>query len=67
MAFGVGRFSRGEPPAAPGVYRYVGMGDGSVDYVGQTNNLRRRYQEHLRGAEPKLDLGKHYFEWKKQD
>ena len=70
MAFGVGRFSRGAPPAAPGLYRYVSKRGGSVDYVGQAVNLRKRYQEHLRGGagnEPKLDLTRHHFEWKKQD
>lgn len=70
MAFGPGRYSRGAPPAAPGIYRYVNKRSDAVDYVGQAVDLRKRFQEHLRGGpgnEPKLSPMKHHFEWKRQD
>lgn len=64
--FGPGRYRRGEPDAVPGVYRYVDKRTRTVEYVGQAVNLRRRYQQHLRGADPELDLSKYHFEWKEQ-
>lgn len=65
MPFGVGRYRRGDPPAAPGLYRFVNKHTGSVDYVGDAKNLRRRYQEHKRKG--KFDPDTHHFDWKKQD
>lgn len=35
-------------PAKPGVYRHIDKESGNVEYVGQTNNLRKRQQEHVR-------------------
>ncbi|MEJ7622081.1 MAG: GIY-YIG nuclease family protein [Aquificaceae bacterium] len=35
-------------PKKPGVYMFIDE-DGNVVYVGQTGNLKRRYQEHTRG------------------
>ena len=66
MAFGVGRYRRGNPKSVPGVYRYVDKKTERVAYTGQSNDLRRRYLEHKRGAPPALDEGKHHFEWKEQ-
>lgn len=66
MPFGRGRYSRGSPPNAPGMYRYVNKDTGKVDYVGQAVDIRKRYNEHLRGDAPPLDTGTHHFEWKKQ-
>ncbi len=37
-----------KPPKKPGVYMFK-EGDDNVVYVGQTDNLKRRYQEHTRG------------------
>ncbi|MBR3631188.1 MAG: GIY-YIG nuclease family protein [Oscillospiraceae bacterium] len=36
-----------EPPNAPGVYR-IRSSEGKVVYVGETVNLRKRMQEHIR-------------------
>ena len=66
MPFGSGRYRRGRPPAVQGVYRYVDKSSGRVDYVGQAVDLRKRYQQHLRGSKPVLDESVHYFEWKEQ-
>lgn len=35
-------------PAEPGIYRHVNKKSGEVDYVGQTDNIRKRQQEHAR-------------------
>lgn len=43
-------------PTKPGVYRHVNNETGEIDYVGQTNNLRKRQQEHARAG--KLDTNK---------
>ena len=67
MSFGVGRYRRGNPPSAAGNYRYVNKRTGKVEYVGDSNDLRRRYQEHLRGAPPAFDPDKHHFDWKEQN
>lgn len=66
MPFGPGRYKRGEPESVPGLYRYVNKNTDKVDYQGQSNNLRRRYKEHLRGARPPFDPIKHHFDWKEQ-
>lgn len=65
-AFGPGRPNRGVPRRVPGVYRYVNKTTGKVEYHGQSNDLLRRYQEHVRGAPPRFDERKHYFEWQEQ-
>ena len=66
MSFGPGRYKRGKPESVEGVYRYVNKNTERVEYVGQSNNLRRRYQEHPRGAKPPLDPNTHHFDWKEQ-
>lgn len=43
-------------PHKPGVYQHVNKKTGEVEYVGQTNDLRKRQQEHAR--EGKLDTEK---------
>lgn len=43
-----------EPPAKPGEYR-IRDEDGNIIYVGETNNLARRTQEHIRSG--KLPTG----------
>jgi hypothetical protein len=40
-------------PAKPGLYRHKNKETGEIDYVGQTDNLRKRQQEHARAG--KLD------------
>lgn len=37
-------------PAKPGLYRHIDKDSGKVLYVGQTDNLRKRQQEHVRGG-----------------
>ena len=44
-------------PAEAGMYRHVDRSTGEVVYVGQTNNLRVRQQQHMRDG--KLDLAIH--------
>ena len=67
MSFGPGRYRRGMPPSGVrGLYRYVDKSTGAVDYVGRSDDLRRRYQQHLRGSEPVLDESVHHFDWKEQ-
>lgn len=43
-------------PQKPGMYRHVNKETGEVEYVGQTDNLRRRQQQHARDG--KLDTAK---------
>lgn len=43
-----------DSPEQPGVYRMVNKVTGIVDYVGQTNNIKRRIGEHKRSGN--LDL-----------
>lgn len=41
-------------PSEPGIYRHIDKETKKVIYIGQTNNLRRRNQEHIRDGN--LDL-----------
>ena len=43
-------------PKEPGVYRHVNKQNGAVEYVGQTDDLRVRQQQHARDG--KLDTSK---------
>lgn len=43
-----------KPPASPGEYR-IRNGEGSIVYIGETNNLARRTKEHIRSG--KLPTG----------
>ncbi len=45
-------------PKKPGLYRHVNKDSGKVEYVGQTNNLRVRQQQHARDG--KLNTLKQY-------
>ncbi len=48
-----------DPPPAPGLYQYRNEITGGVDYVGETNDLRRRTNQHRQqghfGAEHTLE------------
>lgn len=35
-------------PSEPGMYRHRNKQTGEIEYIGQTNNLRKRQQEHAR-------------------
>lgn len=48
-------------PNSPGMYRHINKETGNVDYVGQTDNLRKRQQEHARTG--KLDTDKQYVQY----
>jgi hypothetical protein len=48
-------------PHAPGVYRHVDKSTGTVDYVGQANDLRKRQQEHVRSG--KLDPERQFVQY----
>lgn len=52
------------PPSTPGEYRIRDTLDNSIDYVGETCNLKRRMNEHVRAG--KLDEF-NTFEWKQAD
>ena len=45
-------------PSEPGVYRHVNSSTNQVEYVGQTDNLRKRQQEHVRNGKLDLDSSK---------
>ena len=61
-----GRPSRQTPPRSPGLYRWVDKGTEHIDYVGETNDLRRRHYEHVRSSSP-FSGESHHFEWKRAD
>jgi hypothetical protein len=42
-------------PQSPGIYRHVDKKTREVVYVGQTDNLRRRQQEHVRSGRLNTD------------
>jgi hypothetical protein len=48
-------------PAAPGAYRHINKQTGHIEYVGQTDNLRVRQQQHAR--EGKLDTTKQFVQY----
>lgn len=48
-------------PHSPGIYRHINKETGDVDYVGQTDDLRRRQQEHARSG--KLETDKQYVQY----
>jgi len=48
-------------PEEPGMYRHVNKKTGEVEYVGQTDNLRVRQQQHARDG--KLDTSKQNVEY----
>lgn len=48
-------------PNSPGMYRHRNKETGEVEYVGQTNDLRTRQQQHARDG--KLDTSRHYVQY----
>lgn len=48
-------------PNKPGNYRHTNKKTGEVEYVGESNNLRKRQQEHVRSG--KLDTSKQNVEY----
>jgi hypothetical protein len=58
-----GRPLKCEPPCAPGEYRFRNRKTGKIDYIGETNNLKRRKSEHER-SEKCISSGTHDFEYK---
>ena len=60
-----GRPSRKEPSEKPGEYYFRNKTTKKVDYVGETNNLKRRKKEHTDSG--KLDQNEHWFESKEAD
>ena len=48
-------------PNKPGVYRFVNKSTREVEYVGQTNNLRKRQQQHAKSG--KLNTAKQYVQY----
>ena len=48
-------------PNKPGIYRHINKSTGEVEYVGQTNNLKVRQQQHANAG--KLDTEKQYVQY----
>ena len=59
-----GRPSRQPPPHEPGEYRWVNIATGIIEYVGETVDLYRRYQEHARQSED-VSPRTHHYEWQR--
>lgn len=56
-----------KPPAKPGEYRICNI-DGSIVYIGETNNLARRTDEHIRNGKLSTDqVGRGFIEYKVAD
>lgn len=49
-------------PHKPGEYRHINKKTGDIEYIGQTNDLRKRQQEHERNG--KLDTSTQYVAYK---
>lgn len=60
-----GRPSKQDPPQKPGEYRIIDKDTGTIDYLGESNNLQRRKNEHERSG--KLNSETHDFTWKQAD
>lgn len=60
-----GRPSRQQPPKAPGEYRIIDKESGEKEYIGETNDLRRRKSEHQRAG--KFNPESQYLEWQQAD
>ena len=63
--FKPGRPSGQEPPSQPGLYRFVDIVTGAIDYIGETSDLERRKGEHTRSG--KFSPNTHSFVWKAAD
>lgn len=55
-----------KPPQKPGEYRIRDESD-KIVYVGETNNLLRRMNEHCRSGKMSNQEGRYTFEWKVAD
>ena len=62
----IGRPLKCDPPCAPGEYRFRNKRTGKIDYIGETNNLKRRKSEHER-SEKRVSSKTHDFEYKLAD
>jgi excinuclease UvrABC nuclease subunit len=51
-------------PNAPGVYRHIDKRTGEIKYIGQTEDLRVRQQQHVRSG--RLDPKKQWIVWRGQ-
>ncbi len=54
-------------PNKPGMYRHIDKETGNIDYVGQTDDLRKRQQEHVRNGKLNPDKQKVQFKESKSD
>ncbi|MBV1774539.1 GIY-YIG nuclease family protein [Burkholderiaceae bacterium DAT-1] len=61
-----GRPNKGNPPDEAGEYRFRNKDTNEIDYIGETNNLRRREREHYNSDKP-LSPETHDFEWQRAD
>ena len=61
-----GRPSTKEPPCSAGEYRFINKNTKEIDYLGETNNLKRRMREHERSNKP-ISRDTHHFAWKEAD
>ncbi len=61
-----GRPSKCDPPCVSGEYRWRNRRTQKIEYLGETNNLRRRKAEHNRSEKP-ISSDIHDFEWKSAD
>ena len=50
-----GRPSSQPPPKEPGEYRIIDSDSGEIKYIGETNDLHRRFNEHKRSDRFNLD------------
>lgn len=58
--------SKQTPPSKPGEYKAVNKKTGEVKYVGTTNNLKRRIEEHKRSGDL-TGLSRCDIKWKQAD
>lgn len=63
VIYGPGRPSLQVPPSLPGEYRWINSFDNTIEYIGETVDLRRRRNEHARSEAP-WSLESHRFAWK---
>ncbi len=64
--FRPGRPSKGEPPHAPGEYRWRNKQSGEIEYIGESADLMRRKRQHEKSSAP-WSRETHDFEWKPAD
>lgn len=54
-------------PKEPGIYRHINKQTGKVEYAGQTDNIRKRQQEHAREGKLNTDTQKVQYASAKKD